>query len=349
MPKSKFAILAISAAFLIGLLYLTYLSLTAVTASVTAVQPKIGAAPSCPACTLDWCTPEPGYDLCYEYSYGDAYARVQSTHLYIYSGTHDIVRGLVQNYKISGAGTVSAYWNNRIPSCDASGCNGIAIPTKGEIIYGVYDVDVGTAASTLDVGDGIRLKVTPLSGYLVLYKTQPSYIDVGHSLTSRYWCYAWLGWGEDATGDRYYVKSALVPESIDTSPSNPTTEDEVEIVLTIRNYCKYRAAQLFTITTYDENGNVYHPPSKHKIWISGGSTGTARVGKYIFSEEGTYKIEVKSPDGETWSKKITVSPPPTPTPTPPPVPVAYVEIEQVVGYAVAGAAVAAALLYTFRR
>lgn len=223
------------------------------------------------------------YNKCEESTNGDSYVKVESTHLYIYTGTNKIVRGLVVDYEVTGKGVVTSnFQNNTEGGCDPDGCDGISIPNKGHIAFGVYNIDLADA--------------------MLLYTTQSAYMIYGHSRTSSYYSYANIGWiGRE-------VLSALFIRAILASPGEPRVGDELTIAANIYNYCKYKAAQRFTVTTYDSNGNVYHPPTNYVMWING-ETIEQRVvpQKYIFEEKGQYTIEFKTPNGEKWSMNIDIA------------------------------------------
>ena len=302
--------------------------------AVSIATPMTSTCANCPG-IAGACTPESGYYYCYEYTYGDAHVKVQLTPLWVCGDA--FCRGLVAKSKVTGTGTLHGYWWMKEPNCDQDGCNAIDIGTYGYTVFGVYDVYIPgvSTASERDIyvneEAGFRLKDT---GILCLWKTQPGYYWIGHSRTTYYWAYAYLGFYN------YRIESAIVPEEITINPSQPIAGEPFKVTLKLHNYCEYDAAQKMRVVIYDSNGNPVVYTNWFVVWVSGNGYKTYQVPEQMsVPKDGDYRIVVEIINGETFEKRISIVSKP----------IARVTVENIVGYIAVSSLTIGGIILILRR
>ena len=323
------------------------------------IHPKVLGGPAGTYTTYGWTQPDPGYDQAYEYSYGDAYVKVETTYLYVVGDK--IVGGLIQKFNVVGNGDVKTYILYDWPKVDQNGCsNGVELPmNKGIIIYGLHDVDLNqiygsnVRYTVEDLGGVKYYKVFGVGVVYLIYNTHKDYAILGFSRTTNYWCWAVIGYGLDYTKQTYEVSSAIFPISISVNPSKPVAGDYnfITVVLNMQNNCKYRGSMKFKLELFDSNGNRIYE-NEREIWVDGNSVETVKWPITIsLDRPGEYTIKLTALTGDTWTKKFYVYPPqpsPIPIQTPIQTPKVSVEITSIAGYI--GLATGLSLLaYAFAR
>ena len=321
----------------IAVFYHSYTTYYAAKVATPVIPGAKMAIPTCKGCfgVVGWCTPDKRYYYCYDYSYKDAYAKVQLTELLVKDNS--FIRGLTARWKITGSGTVHGYWWPEVPSCNVYGCNAIDIGTYGYVVFGVYDVYIPGVSTKyekdiyLNEEAGVRLKDT---GILTLWKTQKGYYWIGHSKPDNYAVYAYIGF------KGYKIKSAITPERIYTFPSQPVAGKPFKVILDLYNYCEYDASQKMKVIIYDDKGNQIDSTNWFEVWVDGKDWYTYQTPNYFtVSKEGKYRIVVEIVNGEAYSKDINVI---TKLPS------ATITIENVIGYAAASALMVMGIILIIR-